>query len=55
MRHRQVATVALGLALAWTAVAAGQQTAESLYQAALYQRSISTQLSPMAANRDGPV
>ena len=49
MRHRQVATVALGLALAWTAAGAAQQTAESLYQAALYQEEVRGELQQAVA------
>jgi Tol biopolymer transport system component len=40
MRHRQVATAALVMALGWTAAAAAQQTPETLYQAALYQEEV---------------
>jgi hypothetical protein len=40
MRHRNVAIAVLALGLAWTAAGAAQQTAEELYQAALYQEEV---------------
>lgn len=40
MRQRFVATMVLALAVAWAAAAVAQQTADGLYQAALYQEEV---------------
>ena len=40
MRRRLVTTMVLGLAAAWTATAAAQQSAEERFQAALYQEEV---------------